>query len=300
MQKLLFTLIAFFLSQYVYAQLNSHKEYNLSITLYNAPFKSLALRDYRDDSHSVIIKGEHAGQFKWHFKIPDSIVANSEFMELIIPEKDTSSNAYRQVSFIIEHENRKISTANIGIQDESNYIEAKYKESKTFENENVAQILGIVDSVISATLIIDKFDLLVKNDSSDITVRSQDPYYTWFEKGYNNLSYQENLQFYIGLAEKYPDSRYLMTYLSRNLANFRARADVKRVYEKLSGKFKQSKWAKRVEQFLSDDFNNLKLINLDSKKVEALVQDSSKYNLLIFKRILVWSMYQGNASPEQT
>lgn len=280
MQKLLFTIIFLVLSQHLYSQVNSQK-YTLSVTLHDAPFKSLALRDYRD-SHSLIIKGEHVGEFKWHFKIPDTIAANSEFMELIIPEKDTAANGYRQVRFTRAHGNTITSIANIGIQDENNYIEAKYKESKSIENENVAYILGLADSVISGTLILDDFELLLKNDSSDITVRSHDSYYTWFDKGDNNLSYEDNLQFYINLAKKYPDSRYLMTYLSHNLLKFETRADVKNIYERFSDKFKKSKWARRIEQYISNDFKDIKLINLDTKKAEGLVQDSSKYSLLIF------------------
>ena len=280
MQKLLFTIIFLVLSQHLYSQVNSQK-YTLSVTLHDAPYKSLALRDYRD-SHSLIIKGEHVGEFKWHFKIPDTIAANSEFMELILPEKDTAANGYRQVRFTRAHGNTITSIANIGIQDENNYIEAKYKESKSIENENVAYILGLADSVISGTLILDDFELLLKNDSSDITVRSHDSYYTWFDKGDNNLSYEDNLQFYINLAEKYPDSRYLMTYLSHNLLKFETRADVKKIYERLSDKFKKSKWARRIEQYISNDFKDIKPINLDTKKAEGLVQDSSKYSLLIF------------------
>jgi len=281
MQKLLFTILFFAISQHLYAQINSQRDYNLSVTLHNAPFKSLALRDYTD-LHSVIIKGEQVGEFKWHFKIPDSIVANSTFMELFSPEKDTTANGYHYVRLTITRENRKTTISNIGIQDENNYIEAKYRESKAIENENVANILGITDSIVSGTLILDDFELLVKKDNSDISVRSQDSYYTWFERGDNNLSYNDNLKFYINLAEKYPDSRYLMTYLSMNLIKFKTRADVKKIYDKFSDRFKKSKWASRIEQYLSSDFKNLQLINLDSKNAEELVQDSSKYSLLIF------------------
>ncbi len=281
MQKLLITILFFAISQHLYAQINSQKEYNLSVTLHNAPFKSLALRDY-GDLHSVIIKGENVGEFKWHFKIPDSIVVNSTFMELFSPEKDIAENAFHYVHFTSARENRKTTISNIGIQDENNYIEARYRESKALENENVAYILGITDSVISGTLILDDFELLVRNDSSDISVRSQDSYYTWFERGDNNLSYKDNLEFYINLAEKYPDSRYLMTYLSMNLIKFEKRADVRKIYEKFSDRFKKSKFARRIEQYFSDDFKNLQLINLKSKKAEGLVQDSSKYSLLIF------------------
>lgn len=281
MRKLILIAVFYFLAQHLCSQVNPGKEYRLSVVLHNAPFHSLAIRDYRD-LHSVIIKGKKVGEFKWEFKIPYAIVADSEFMQLIIPEKDTVANAYRQVRFTRSFGNKKTLNAHIGIQDETNYIEADYKESEVFENENVAYISGIPDSVIPGTLICDDFELSVKNDNSDIMIRSLDAYYAWFESGNNNLSYKENLQKYISLAKKFPDSRYLITSLSSNLLKFETRSDVEKVYGSLSGKFKNSKWAKRIERYLSADFKNIQFVNMDSKNTEPLVMDSSKHNLFIF------------------
>ena len=199
MHKLLFAIISLFLSQETYAQANIHKGYNLTITLNNAPFTNLALRDYRD-LKSLIIRGEHLEQFKWKFKIPDSIGSRSEFMELIIPEKDTAANVYRQVRFRRQYGNRALTIANVGLQEKDNSIEATFRESKTIENENVGYILGIADSVILGTLVLDDFQLIIKDENSDIAVRSKDPYFGWFDQGDNNLSYKDNLAFYIELA----------------------------------------------------------------------------------------------------
>ncbi len=270
------------ISLFSYPHAFPDKHNRLLVNLRNAPFSSLALLDYRK-SHNVIIEGKHISQFEWEFKIPDSIAMNSEFMMLIVPQKDTVANAYRQVRFNSEFKNKKNTIVNIGIQDETNYIEAEYKGKTLFENENIASFLGKPDSVVvNDNLICDDFNVSIKNDSSDITVRSIDPYYAWFDSGNNKSSYEDHLQSYIQLAEAYPDSRYLMTYLSLNLSRFKTRLDVKKIYEKFSGKQKNSKWAGRIERFLSDDFQNIPLINLDSKKLEPLVQDSSKYNLVVF------------------
>ena len=281
MHKLLFAIISLFLSQETYAQANIHKGYNLTITLNNAPFTNLALRDYRD-LKSLIIRGEHLEQFKWKFKIPDSIGSRSEFMELIIPEKDTAANVYRQVRFRRQYGNRALTIANVGLQEKDNSIEATFRESKTIENENVGYILGIADSVILGTLVLDDFQLIIKDENSDIAVRSKDPYFGWFDQGDNNLSYKDNLAFYIELASQHPDSKYLMSYLSMNLRRFETKADVKRIYNQLSGRFKKTKWATRIEEYLSHESKIPTFINLDNKKPEALVLDSSKYNLLIF------------------
>ena len=67
-----------------------------------------------------------------------------------------------------------------------------------------------------------------------------------------------------------------------NLRRFETKADVKRIYNQLSGRFKKTKWATRIEEYLSHESKIPTFINLDNKKPEALVLDSSKYNLLIF------------------
>jgi len=281
MRKFLFMIITLLVSGNIYAQLDKHKGYNLSITLNNAPFTSLALRDYRN-LQSLIIKGEHVERFKWKFNIPDSIGSKSEFMELIIPEKDTAMNGYRQVRFRMKYGDKELTISNVGLQEKHNFIEGIFLQSKFIENENVAYILGITDSVILGTLVLDDFQLIIKDENSDIAVRSKDPYFGWFDKGDNNLSYKDNLAFYAELAKNHPDSKYLMSYLSMNLNRFETTADVKKIYDKLSGRFKDTKWGRRIEQYLNNESRIPTFINLDTNKPEPLVLDSSKYNLLIF------------------
>lgn len=265
-----------------YPQAHSAKQSRLLVNLRNAPFSSLALLDHRE-RQNVIVIGKHIDQFKWEFIIPDSITANSEnMMLLIVPQKDTVAKAYRQVRFVREFKDKKNIFANIGIQDDTTYIDGDYIGNTLFKNENVASNMGRTDSIIIGNLICDDFNLSLKNDSSDMTVRSIDPYYAWFDSGDNKLSYEDNLQFYIKLAEQYPDSRYLMMSLSSNMLRFKTKQDLKYIYGKLSEKQKNTKWSARIDRFLSDNFYNISLVNLDSKKNEPLVQDSSKYNLVVF------------------
>ncbi|MBB5620731.1 thiol-disulfide isomerase/thioredoxin [Pedobacter cryoconitis] len=281
-KKNILTIVLCLMSLFSYSQSHSAKQFKLLVNLRNAPFNSLALLDYRE-RNNVIIKGNQVDQFKWEFIIPDSIMENSKNMlTLFVPQKDTVANAYRQVRFISEFKNEKTVIATIGIPDNTTYIEGDYIGNTRFENENVASNMGRTDSIIIGNLICDDFKVSINNDSSDLKVRSIDPYYAWFDGGGSKLSYDENLLFYIKLAEQYPDSRYLMSYLSQNLSKFKTRQDVRKIYEKFSEKQKNTKWSARIESFLSDNFYNISLINLNSKKIEPLVQDSSKYNLVVF------------------
>lgn len=275
--------IAFCLiSIHTYSQVRTSEQSKLIVELRNAPFSSLNVLDYREGK-DVIIKGNHIDRYKWEFFIPDSIMVNTKNMLLLfVPQKDTVANAYREVRFISEINNKKTVIANIGIPDDTYYIEGEYAGNTIYEKENVARNMGLRDSVVIGNLICDDFKISIKNDSSDITVRTKDPYFAWFDGGNNQLSYEDNLQYYIKLAERYPDSRYLISYLSQNLTRFKTRQDVKKIYEKFSGRQKNTKWSVRIERYLSDKFYNISLMNLDTKKVEKIVQDSSKYNLVVF------------------
>lgn len=280
--RIILAILFCMISLHTYSQVHTSKQSKLIVQLKNAPFNSLDILDYRE-VNNVIIKGNHIDQYKWEFIIADSIMVKTKNMLILfVPQKDIVANGYRQVRFISEFKNKKTIIANIGIPDDTYYVEGEYVGNTLFEKENVARNMGIKDSVVIGNLICDDFKVSMKNDSSDITVRTIDPYYAWFDGGNNQLSYEDNLQYYIKLAEQYPDSQYLISYLSQNLVRFKTRQDVKKIYEKFSDRQKNTKWSARIERYLSDKFYNISLINLNSKRIEPFVQDSSKYNLVVF------------------
>lgn len=282
MIKLLFTTIFFLLAQTLYPQNNAPKSYKLSVKLNKAPFRTLALLAYKD-SDNRIIRGRLTGPFRWEFTLTDSLAANSEYMMLIVPEKDTVDNAYHSIRFHREMKNRKTSITNIGVQNETNYIEAEYTGKTLYEKENVSQFFENTDSRIEGNLIVNEFSLNIKDHNSDITVRSLEPYFGWFLDNEDvKSSYHDKLQSYIKLAREYPDSKYLISYLSLNLTAFKTKQDIKSVYEHFSSELKETKWGKKIENFLFDDFKNITLLNLKSGNEEPLVQDSSTYNLVVF------------------
>lgn len=242
----------------------------------------MSLIDY-NDQNVTFIEGKRLAQFMWEFNIPDSIVLNSQYMMLAIPTKDTINNAYHQLRFFRSFGNRNNSFVNIGIQGKQNHIKADYSGQTLYEGESISKFLKTTDSTVVGNIVCDNFNLIAQNDSSDVTVRSLEPNFCWFTD-YNNqtISYDEHLKSYINLAKKYPQSRYLITYMALNLDRFKTRKDVKSIYDNLLKTQNTVKWYKKIEHYLSGDFVNSSLINLDTKRFETIVQDSSKYNLVTF------------------
>jgi len=155
--------------------------------------------------------------------------------------------------------------------------------SSIFENGASFTGGGEDKKTLFGDLISEDFELLVNAPESDIDVRSQDPYFSWFMSyGSSDKSYEEYLISYENLAKKYPSSRYLITYLSSNLANFKTKEDVNRVYANLSNRHKDTKWARKIQRYLMGSFQNMELVSLASDAHEQLVVDSSKLNLIVF------------------
>ena len=116
-----------------------------------------------------------------------------------------------------------------------------------------------------------------------MTVRAQDPWFSWFvSENVENLPYDEYIKQYIELSKKYPNSRFLITNLSSHLKEYKSKKDVQNIYNNFSNKHKNTIWAKNIERFLYGKFQNTSLPTLDTSKHEHIVQDTSKYNLIIF------------------
>ena len=108
--------------------------------------------------------------------------------------------------------------------------------------------------------------------------------YTLFD-GYNpnKLSYEDNLRCYINLTKKYPDSHALAYELATSLTRFGSRSDVEKVFNCFSDKIKKTYWGEKTGHYLkSSHFSNSILPAWDSDRLEPIVKDTSKYNLICF------------------
>jgi len=271
-----------FISCQKQAQLNELNNYKLFVTLENAPFDSLYLYDYTGD-RDIYIAGKKTQKFTWEITIPDSIALDYEAISLESFKRNLFNDSYSTVRFITENNGKKVIIANIGVEEKENYIHAIYIGKTIFSNEYFSIKIGNQDSTLLGDNICEDFKLILKNDSSDITIRAQDPFFSWFINLDNeNISYDEYLARYIELSKRYPDSRFLMCNLSKTLNRYKSKKDVQAVYNNFSNKHKNTHWAKNIERFLYNKFQNTSLLILDKSRYEDIVQDTSKYNLLIF------------------
>lgn len=271
------------LSQQAHPQSLEVKNFKLFVNLENAPFDSLYLHDYTE-GRNVLIAGKKIREFTWVLTIPDSIVSDSENMQLFVSRYSAISNSSTMIRFITKRAGKEIIAANVGLDDKNSYIYGTYLRKSIFPDQGIPVIIKNKDTVVKGNVVCEDFNVVVKDDHSDIVVRSEDPFFSWFiDPDGNRGDYDDHLTSYIELSRRHPDSRFLMTYLAGNLIKYRSKDDVKRVYENLSGRLKNTIWAKKIERFLYEKkFPDTSLPTLHKKSAERIVQDVLKYNLIVF------------------
>jgi len=272
----------FFIPQKLKAQVDNTLDFKFYVYLENAPFDSLFVQDYTNE-RNIIISGIKIKEFTWEITIPNDIIDDSENMVLLASSKNAKNAQKQMIRFITKDNDKKNILVNIGVEDRKNYIYGSYSDTNIFSNEKVNVKINDRDSIIIGDLICIDFNLIIKDPNSDIAVRSEDPFFSWFSNLSNKTSYDSILNTYINISKKHPNSRFLISSLSRMLTRYKSKDDIKKVYENFSDKLKGTVWAKRISLFLdSQKFKNEELPSINETVNEYIIQDSSKYNLIVF------------------
>lgn len=254
----------------------------LTAVLKNAPFDTLYLLDYTDQNNTYFL-GKKDSAYTWTFYIPDSTVHNMELAALVSSKFNKKNRTSTWIRFISEkHERIERKISNIGLEDRENYIYAIFRDRSIYEDNAAIKINGI-DTIVKSIKVIESFYLENNDEESDINIRAEDPYFGWFLNTENiERTYDEYLDSYIKIAEKYPNSKFLITSLCSNLYNFETKEDVRKIFDILTTKHKSSKWGTRIANYLSEKFKNMDLTCGKKIVKEKIIEDSTKYNLIIF------------------
>ena len=96
-------------------------------------------------------------------------------------------------------------------------------------------------------------------------------------------SYEEQLQRDIDMAIANPSSHILMARVAGNLARYRCDDDIRKVFYRFSEENRESYFGRRIRQFLDRYlFENSYLPAWDTGQIEPIIQDTTKYTLIIF------------------
>jgi len=236
-------------------------------------------KDYKNLELSIIMEGSSkkrfAGQSEngkdWTFKYPDSIYNTHRFVRIGVPSNVDTVIEEIEFKTIINNTSSRVYNFKQGISN----IKAVYLKSSI--NNHVPYVSEVGHGTVLKNRHIDEFLVGTQSDQeflSSIEYYRQQP---------NQVSYEDELERNINLTKKYPGSYTLVQYLASNLTRYGSKSDVEKFYNCFSDSNKKSYWGKKIDSFIKNNhFSNSVLPVWDADRLEPIVKDASKYNLVVF------------------
>ncbi|MCL1934328.1 MAG: TlpA family protein disulfide reductase [Candidatus Azobacteroides sp.] len=247
---------------------NDYIELILRIQCHNKP----------NPDYDMYINGFRNDNF-WTFTYPDSLYDKSFSFTIQEPTHIDTLTRYISFKYICNNDTiagpESLSFANKG----TTTINATYLQTDTFPNILTREKNG---NFIFKTNLVDFYLLTSYRDkellSSIEAIRSS---FFWYDA--DSSRYDTEMDKYINLVKKYPDSHFLIEMLNSCSYIFKSKEDVQKLFDCFSQDNKNSYYGKRINQYLMDNhFKNSILKAWDTGESEAIVIDSLKYNLIIF------------------
>ena len=232
-----------------------------------------------------IIAGISDNGTDWVFNFPDSIYNKHLYTKIEVPA--TSDTLNELIGFININGNDTLLAGNYCFSRGISHINAVYSGTKSFQ---LPSIDPITHEGYFKTIIQDQFLISPQSDKQLLASIEAMGYGYSMPTIWDSIAYQKQLTQYENLTKKYPDSHALSYALNSNLISYKSKADIQRIFNKFSSENKQSYYNRRTGDFLSSrntkfdytTFENSILPVLNSDITEPIVQDTSKYNLIIF------------------
>jgi thiol-disulfide isomerase/thioredoxin len=255
------------------------KTNTINIRFEGKDYKNLELIIIMDGGSKKHFSGQSKNGKDWTFKYPDNIYNTHKYMRICVPSNvDTVSEEIELKTLI----NNRISRTYNFKQGISN-TKAVYLKSGISNHVAFTNDAGY--GVVYKNRHFDEF--LVGTESDQELLSSIEDlvcgYSTFGGYNPNHLSYENQLESYINLTKKYPDSFSLVYELATSLNRYGTRLDVEKVYNCFSDKIKKTYWGEKIDYFIKkSQFSNSILPAWDAERLEPIIKDTSKYNLIAF------------------
>lgn len=255
------------------------KTNTINIRFEGKKYKNLELTIIMDGGSKNHFAGKSENGKDWTFIYPDSIYAKHYLMRIGVPSVVDSVIEEIELKTFMNDRISRIYNFQQGVSN----TEAAYFRSGISNHIAYSDDAGKFSGYKNR-----HFDEFLLKTQSDQELLSSIEFlvsgYALFD-GYNpnHLSYEDNLRCYINLTKKYPDSHTFAYELATSLTRFRSRSDVEKVFNCFSDKIKKSYWGEKTDHYLkSSHFSNSILPAWDADRLEPILKDTSKYNLICF------------------
>ena len=221
----------------------------------------------------------------WSFLVPDSIYYNHISMAVIA----TDDSIYKHILFKTPIANDSARFSELAFTD-GDTIHAKYLST----NSHIRYVDTENGPFPIDTLHFDSF-FTPYQENLETRCIAQSPAFSMFVPDMANGSdstyaYEQFLDKYASLVKKEPGSFYYLRSLAATLPFYKKATDIKRVFDPFTEKMKQLPYGVKIQEYLAANlfkeelkpFENHTLPNAKTKVPEKIVEDTGKYNLVVF------------------
>jgi len=272
----------------VFAYISSSQDYNFQFWLEGIQYDSLTINGLDINKNVVKIQGISQDGRNWNFTISDSILDSVAFFYLFNKRIDKESHSGYNFRFQTSYQNDTLNYGNILSLDRNiKKIQAKYLGQEIRENELIVKLCSNnEDDVIIGTLYTDKL-FIPYYENTELAIQANYPNFGmggFYAATKTEPSYNDYVEQYKNIIKKYPDSRYFISQIATNLYHYKIKEDLQELYNAFSEANRQPSWGKIIHDYIENyfTFSNTILPLWDTGKLEPIIQDSMKINLVVF------------------
>lgn len=277
-----FLIIFFVFSAFCFCRQKS--DFVLNINLEGIKYEVLILsgRNFQDNRYFKIY-GKSENGSNWTFSIPDSIFSCFGSCWLSPDSSQKDSTNVKKTEFISIYNGDTIRYYDeLALDKKIKCINLHYIETSNLGKTPITTIDEKGNEKdFFATLTFDKFIMPFYTNTDFEVIPQGNKILFDFISG--NIDYEHFLQNCFELTTRYPNSHYLAEIISINLYLFQTQEDVQKIFNVFSKENQQTEMGRIINKYIqSRSFSNLILPAWDTEKLESIIQDKSKINLVIF------------------
>ncbi|MDR1055467.1 MAG: thioredoxin family protein [Prevotellaceae bacterium] len=240
----------------------------ITLSLEGKKYDELTLQARLEQAYDTTIKyveykGHSDDGYLWEFAYPASQYDSIFVFKIIVPNGADSNALERNVALLCIIDNDTLKSGDFFVSQPVSFIKGNY--SHTINHPNLISDYFLADSHATDTEVFAKTGVFWSMISL-----------------YTAGDYDKYLADNISLAKKYPDSRFLLVSLLKHSYTFKSYEDISKVFACFSKKSRQSHYGQKIVELINTIFENSTLPAWDTGEPEPIIQDSSKYNLVMF------------------
>jgi len=234
-------------------------------------YDQLCLKIGLDNGKLFAIDGQSENKKDWTFSYPDSIYEKMRYKFLSIKGPDTISHIILFTALSKKDTLKKF--GEFSFKRNNGLINLRYIKTtiteKSWQSNNKTSIRDI---------------FFVKNpvDPQLMAVGTgMTTHFSMFDS--DTLTYEQNFRKYLGFAKEFPYSEYAIAMLSQTLTRYQTKDDIRKIFSCFTKDVQNSYYGKKISAYISNNkFSNSVLPSWNSGLGEKIVNDSTKYTLVLF------------------